>query len=249
MSDKAVKDMQQEAYLKAMGIDIWLPRGAAESTTDTVSVDRTITEVAAANPAAPMADEAISRLDWSALQARVSTCTQCELHRGRTHTVFGVGNPQADLLIIGEAPGADEDRQGEPFVGRAGQLLTAMLKAIRFDRQDVYIANILKCRPPNNRDPKAEEVSLCSHYLERQIELIQPKLILAVGRIAAQRLLQTDSSLAKMRGRVFQYAAGNIPLIVTYHPAYLLRTPSDKGKAWQDLLFVQRTLGGLANSD
>jgi len=237
-------NLTQKAYLKAMGIDIWLRRDAAGPECDAPlpgGPSPAADPIAAGGPAA--SDDELSRLDWQALQAKVSACTLCELHQGRTQTVFGVGNQQADLLIIGEAPGAEEDRQGQPFVGRAGQLLTAMLKAIKLERQDVYIANILKCRPPNNRDPKAEEARLCSQYLKRQIELIQPKLILAVGRIAAQRLLQTDSSLSKLRGQLHQYALTNTPIIVTYHPAYLLRTPSDKGKAWQDLLFVQRTLG------
>ncbi len=232
-------DARQQAYLKAMGIDIWRVREAGELPDPPAVPEAT----SAPAPSADVMQNDVADLDWPDLEARVSTCTLCELHEGRTQTVFGVGNRQADLLIIGEAPGAEEDRQGEPFVGRAGQLLTAMLKAIHFERQDVYIANILKCRPPNNRDPKPEEAALCSRYLKRQIELIQPKVILAVGRIAAQRLLQSDASLSKLRGQLHLYSLTNTPLIVTYHPAYLLRTPSDKRKAWQDLLFVQRTLG------
>jgi len=182
--------------------------------------------------------------DWSGLQTAVQACTRCELHQTRTQTVFGVGNPSADLLIIGEAPGADEDKQGEPFVGRAGQLLNAMLQAIQLTRGDVYIANILKCRPPNNRDPRPEEAALCSAWLKRQIELIQPKLILALGRIAGQRLLQVDTPLAKLRGAIHTLPMTQTPLIVTYHPAYLLRSPGEKRKAWEDLIFVKRTLGG-----
>jgi len=236
-------NLTQKAYLKAMGIDVWTRREPPGPDVDSSPAPEVVTRAEPGMPATPIKNDDFSGLDWQALQAKVSACTLCELHQSRTQTVFGVGNQQADLLIIGEAPGAEEDRQGEPFVGRAGQLLTAMLKAIKLERQDVYIANILKCRPPNNRDPKAEEARLCSQYLKRQIELIQPKLILAVGRIAAQRLLQTDSSLSKLRGQLHQYALTNTPIIVTYHPAYLLRTPSDKGKAWQDLLFVQRTLG------
>ncbi len=241
-------DSRQQAYLQAMGIDIWVQRDAD------IQVNA-IPLVTAANPQAdpvpsinPSSSDDLSQLDWSALQARVSACTLCELHQGRTQTVFGVGNPRAELLIIGEAPGAEEDRQGEPFVGRAGQLLNAMLKAIRLQRQEVYIANILKCRPPNNRDPKPEEAALCSQYLVRQIELIQPKLILALGRIAAQRLLQTDMNLGKMRGQLHRYTLTDTPLIVTYHPADLLRTPSDKRKAWQDLIFAQRILGDPAKA-
>jgi DNA polymerase len=149
--------------------------------------------------------------------------------------VFGVGNEQADLLVIGEAPGADEDRQGEPFVGRAGQLLNAMLLAMGFKREAVFIANIVKCRPPNNRDPKPEEALACQSYLLHQIELIRPKLILSVGRISAQNLLKTDIAVGKLRGRVHTYGEWGIPLVVTYHPAYLLRSPEQKSKAWQDL--------------
>ena len=181
-------------------------------------------------------------LDWEALQARVQSCTRCELHRSRTHTVFGVGDRQADWLVIGEAPGRDEDLQGEPFVGRAGQLLNAMLLAVGLRREQVYIANILKCRPPNNRDPRPEEVLACEPYLLRQIELIRPRLILAVGRIAAQNLLQTDTPIGKLRGRVHRFRDSGIPLIATYHPAYLLRSPLEKRKAWQDLQLAVKTL-------
>lgn len=240
-------DTRRQAYLKAMGIDIWRRREAPAG--DPPPVAKTIPAAQTPIPADSGAVDAVAALDWTALEAEVSACTLCALHAGRTQTVFGVGNQHADLLVIGEAPGAEEDRQGEPFVGRAGQLLNAMLKAIKLERQDVYIANILKCRPPDNRDPKPEEAALCSRYLQRQIELIQPKLIMAVGRIAAQRLLQTDMSLAKLRGRLHHYPPTGTPLIVTYHPAYLLRTPSDKRKAWQDLLFVQRTLGNPAKAD
>lgn len=242
-------EARRQAYLRAMGIDIWHRRElAVERGEPARQQTRSHALPAVVGEAAPVVERGRADLDWSALEAEVSACTRCELHQGRTQTVFGVGNRQADLLVIGEAPGAEEDRQGEPFVGRAGQLLTAMLKAIQLQRQDVYIANILKCRPPNNRDPKPEEAAECSRYLKRQIELIQPALILAVGRIAAQRLLQTDMSLAKLRGRLHRYPLTDTPLIVTYHPAYLLRTPSDKAKAWQDLLFVQQELGDRAKA-
>ena len=177
----------------------------------------------------------VPNVDWDGLRQQVATCTRCDLHRGRTQTVFGVGNQHADWLIIGEAPGAEEDKRGEPFVGRAGQLLDAMLAAINLDRTQAYIANILKCRPPNNRDPQANEVACCEPYLQQQIALIKPKLILAVGRIAAQNLLKTDLPLARLRGQTHHYGENQIPVIVTYHPAYLLRTPSDKRKAWEDL--------------
>ena len=162
----------------------------------------------------------------------------CELSQSRTNTVFGVGNPDADWMIIGEAPGAEEDRQGEPFVGRAGKLLDQMLFAVGLSRERVFIANILKCRPPNNRDPKADEAASCRDYLEQQIALIQPKIILAVGRIAAQNLLGSDEPVGRMRGR--PHDLDGIPLVVTYHPAYLLRSPSQKQKSWHDLCLARR---------
>lgn len=181
----------------------------------------------------------------NALQTTVSQCVACPLHQGRTQTVFGVGNEQAELMVIGEAPGFYEDQRGEPFVGPAGQLLTAMLKAIKFERSDVYIANILKCRPPNNRDPLPEEVSQCTPFLLEQINFIKPKVILAVGRIASHYLLNTKASLDSLRGKLYEYGERKTPLIVTYHPAYLLRNPADKRKAWVDLQFVQKTLADL----
>jgi len=187
----------------------------------------------------------------SVLRERVAGCTACaELCRTRTQTVFGVGNTSAEWLVIGEAPGAEEDRQGEPFVGRAGQLLNAMLLAIGLPRETVFIANILKCRPPGNRDPKPEEVARCLPYLSNQIALLKPKVILAVGRIAAQNLLATDAPLARLRGKLHSFGEAGTPLVITYHPAYLLRTPSDKRKAWEDLKFARATyakiVGGSA---
>ncbi len=184
----------------------------------------------------------ISDDPWPRLKDSVATCTACSLHTTRTQTVFGVGNTAAKLMIIGEAPGFNEDKQGEPFVGRAGQLLTAMLKTMQLTREDVYIANILKCRPPENRDPKAEEVALCTGFLDKQIALVQPDLLLAVGRIAAHYLLKTKASLESMRNKLHHYPQSNTPLIITYHPAYLLRNPADKKKAFMDLQFVQKTL-------
>jgi DNA polymerase len=156
--------------------------------------------------------------------------------------VFGVGNREADLLVIGEAPGADEDRQGEPFVGRAGQLLTAMLRAISLAREDVYIANILKCRPPGNRNPAPDEVDRCLSFLHRQIALIKPRLILAVGAVPAHNLLSTEAPVGSLRGKVHSYGEDAVPLLVTYHPAYLLRQPAAKAKAWQDLQKARRLL-------
>jgi uracil-DNA glycosylase len=188
-------------------------------------------------------EQKISTLNWQELRLAVNNCKACDLYKTRNNPVFGVGNPDADLLVIGEAPGANEDKQGEPFVGRGGQLLTNMLSAIGFKREDYYIANILKSRPPNNRDPSLQEVKACTPYLLRQISLIKPKLILAVGRIAAQYLLSTDASMASLRGNLYHFGIKKIPLLVTYHPAYLLRSPREKRKAWQDMLCVKKQLG------
>lgn len=187
-----------------------------------------------------LTDEQISCLDWDALQQAVAVCTRCELHRTRTQTVFGVGDREADWMFVGEAPGAEEDRQGEPFVGRAGKLLDAMLAAVGRKREEVYIANVLKSRPPNNRDPHGEEVQQCGAYLLRQIDLVRPRLLIAMGRFAAQSLLNTTRPISKLRGEVFEHAASGTPLVVTYHPAYLLRNPLDKRKAWQDLCLIRR---------
>jgi DNA polymerase len=182
--------------------------------------------------------------DWQTLKTRVKNCTDCKLRAGCTQTVFGVGDEQAEWLLVGEAPGAEEDRLGEPFVGQAGRLLDNMLAAIGLGRgKNVYIANVLKCRPPGNRNPEPDEVAKCSPHLLKQIALIQPKLIVAMGRFAAQTLLATDATIASLRGRVHRYAG--VPLIVTYHPAYLLRNLPDKAKAWADLRFAVKTMEGL----
>jgi DNA polymerase len=181
---------------------------------------------------------------WVELKQQVPACTACGLHKSRTQTVFGVGDENADWMLIGEAPGAEEDRLGDPFVGQAGKLLDNMLAAIGLKRgENVYIANVLKCRPPGNRNPEPEEVGKCTPFLKRQIALIQPKLIIAMGRFAAQTLLASDASIASMRGRMFRYEG--VPLIVTYHPAYLLRTLPDKAKAWEDLVFAKKTMATL----
>jgi len=182
---------------------------------------------------------------WIPLKTAVSSCTRCALHQTRTQTVFGVGDENADWMLIGEAPGAEEDRLGDPFVGQAGKLLDNMLAAIGLSRRNnVYIANVLKCRPPGNRNPTPEEVEKCTPHLLQQIELIKPKLILAMGRFAAQTLLKSDASIASLRGRLHSYAG--VPLIVTYHPAYLLRTLEDKAKAWEDLVFARKVMSGAA---
>lgn len=176
----------------------------------------------------------INDMDWDTLRQAVADCRKCQLCEGRTQTVFGVGDRQAKLMVVGEAPGYHEDQQGEPFVGRAGQLLTAILHAFHLQREQIYIANVLKCRPPNNRDPAIEEVVKCTPYLERQVELLNPNLIIAVGRYAAHFLLETNISLSRLRGKIHQFRQTTIPLIVSYHPAYLLRNPADKRKAFED---------------
>ena len=230
--------IDQDAYLQVLGIERWQLREPACAASVVNKPKEQVIE-----SQFPALDE---RLDWPELKTKVQTCTACDLHASRTQTVFGVGNEQADWMIIGEAPGADEDRQGEPFVGRAGQLLNAMLTAIGLARDAVYIANVLKCRPPNNRDPHPEEVRRCEPYLNRQIELVNPKILLVVGRIAAQNLLNSDLSLAKLRGKPHYYGESEIPMVVTYHPAYLLRSPREKRKAWQDLLLARAMSMGSA---
>jgi DNA polymerase len=200
-------------------------------------------------PAASLGRESAAvAAEWESLRAEVLSCTKCPLHVSRTQGVFGVGSREAQFLVIGEAPGADEDRKGEPFVGRAGQLLDSMLRAIGLSRDsNVYIANVLKSRPPNNRDPQPAEVAACIPYLKRQIALLNPRLMLAVGRIAAQNLLGTDLALSRLRGKVHRFGELNTPLIVTYHPAYLLRSPAEKRKAWEDLKFARHHFRQLMN--
>ena len=218
-----LEESRRRQYLAAMDIPLWERRPPRAVGTAAV--------VSAMATAADLGPE------WQTLQDAVRTCTKCGLHKTRTQTVFGVGNPAASWMFIGEAPGADEDKQGEPFVGRAGQLLNAMLFAMGLKREEVYIANVLKCRPPGNRDPQPEEVAQCEPYLIRQIEHIRPKLIVALGRHAAHSLLKTDVPLARLRGQRLSYHG--IPLVVTYHPAYLLRSPGEKRKAWDDLTLAK----------
>ena len=227
-----VRTVRQSAYLKALGITEWLLKDSSSSM-GSDSIDP-IVETAPTARAQPGSDH-IDSLDWKGLETQIAGCRLCELHRHRTQAVPGVGNQQAEWMIIGEAPGEQEDIQGEPFVGRAGLLLNNMLSALGLSREVVYIANIVKCRPPGNRDPHVDEIKACHGYLQRQIDLIQPDIILAVGRVAAQTLLQTDAPVGRMRGKVHNYAEANIPLVVTYHPAYLLRKPTEKYKAWADL--------------
>lgn len=225
---------RRRAALSALDVPVWRLR--------TGTVPNTTTEASAPPPApaSKVARENTENLDWEALQSVVSVCTRCELHKTRTQTVFGVGARDARWMVIGEAPGQEEDRRGEPFVGRAGQLLNSMLEAVGLAREEVYIANILKCRPPHNRDPRLEEVASCEGYLQQQIALVEPIILLCVGRVAAQHLLKTQAPLAKLRAQRHVYGPRQIPVVVTYHPAYLLRAPQEKRRAWQDLLFAQR---------
>jgi uracil-DNA glycosylase family 4 len=232
-------------YLDALGLKSWTLRtahGSADAPSLVIASRAQSAAPAARSAPSPVRDVSATReagADWEELRARVAACTRCSLSATRTQTVFGVGNPHADWLIVGEAPGAEEDRRGEPFVGRAGQLLNSMLHAIGLAREQVYIANVLKCRPPGNRDPGATEAAECLPYLERQIALLKPKIMLAVGRIAAQNLLRTEKTLGALRQQVHRFGLSQVPLVVTYHPAYLLRTPTEKRKAWEDLKFAR----------
>lgn len=211
-------------YLAAMGIDVWVSKAALPESQPLVAEQTPV----------------ITLENWQSLQAEVAECKACGLCETRKNTVFGAGNQQAEWLFIGEGPGQHEDEQGEPFVGKAGLLLTEMIRAMGLAREQVFITNIVKCRPPDNRDPHKDEISACQPYLQRQIQLIQPKIILAVGRIAAQTLLATDAPVSRLRGQVHQL--NNIPLVVVYHPAYLLRSLLEKRKAWQDLQLAMQTL-------
>jgi uracil-DNA glycosylase len=240
--------------LEEMGITpIWRLRTAQAAA---VVAEPEATALERGDEAAPVAHEPMSRaqpegrradimrMEWPGLKASVAACTACALHARRNKTVFGVGDENADWMFVGEGPGADEDAQGEPFVGQAGRLLDSMLAAISLRRgDDVYIANVVKCRPPGNRNPEAAEALACEPYLHRQIDLIRPRLIIALGKVAAVNLLAREASVTSMRGKLHEYRG--IPLIVTYHPAYLLRNLPDKAKAWADLCFAVETMRGL----
>jgi DNA polymerase len=259
-----VKD-RREQVLEEMGLGpVWRLRGRAADEVEAPPAPR-IPAPAKVEPPRPaprrpapvpgisgtaridLADDRAARIvkmEWPELKEAVKGCTACGLRKTCTQTVFGVGDEQADWLLVGEAPGAEEDARGEPFVGQAGRLLDNMLAAIGLARgKNVYICNVLKCRPPGNRNPEPFEVAQCSPHLLRQLELIKPKLILAMGRFAVQTLLGTEASIASLRGRLHRYQG--VPLIVTYHPAYLLRNLPDKAKAWEDLCFARGTIAGL----
>ena len=253
---------RQQALLQAMSLRVWVlpdvepaPPAAlmVESATEVAAEIATevATEVATApqtiSPTARADLADLSALNWSALRDSVAACRACGLCESRTQTVFGVGHPRAHWMVVGEAPGEDEDRQGEPFVGASGQLLDRMLAALQLSRspggapeRSVYIANTLKCRPPRNRNPSAEELALCEPFLVRQIELLQPRIILAMGRFAVQTLLRNDAPIGRLRGQVHRYQG--VPLVVTYHPAYLLRSLGEKARAWEDLCLAADTV-------
>jgi uracil-DNA glycosylase family 4 len=256
--------LPREEILKELELlPVWRPRTPTPKTQQAAepAMEIAATPAAADTPTAPMADitetptqetivppsfrkAEIAEMDWETLKAAVEACEACSLASTRTQTVFGVGDRNAEWLFVGEAPGAEEDRRGEPFVGQAGKLLDNMLAAISLRRGDnVYIANVLKCRPPENRDPHGEEVVKCDPFLKRQVELIKPRLIVAMGRFAAQSLLSTDSAIGALRGKLHDY--NGVPVIVTYHPAYLLRNLNDKAKAWEDLCYARRTMRDL----
>ena len=241
-------ESRRHRYLQAMQVDVWLSRGRSPRAPVAPAVgapDATETVIPPAKDDADAVAKAAGKA-LAELEAVVSGCRRCELHVGRTQTVFGTGDTRARCMIIGEAPGAEEDARGEPFVGRAGQLLNAMLRAIGMSRDAVYIANIIKCRPPKNRDPRPEEMAACSPYLDRQISLVKPRVILAVGRVAAQHLLASTTAIGRMRGQRYFYEkcddGARIPVVVTYHPAYLLRSPLEKRKSWEDLRRVRQLL-------
>jgi uracil-DNA glycosylase len=252
-------DERHRAMLAEMGVRLW-PGPDPVQGTSLGGTESSLTREPAGNPAmatappaAPVPSNApesvvvarplvaVDSMQWDALADAVANCRACRLCEGRTRTVFGVGDTQPEWLIVGEAPGENEDLQGEPFVGPAGKLLDNMLKAIGLDRgKKVYIANVLKCRPPGNRNPEPEEVAQCEPFLRRQVELLRPRIILAMGRFAAQSLLASTEPIGKLRGRAHEYLG--VPVVVTYHPAYLLRNLPDKAKAWADLCFAQELM-------
>ena len=251
-------------FIEEMGLGpLWTLRRrsaeAGESEATAIAVDASRAAMLAERPkaAAPVPNasvdrgdrvERLGRMDWPALKAAVADCRACALAKSRTQAVFGVGDEGAEWLLVGEAPGAEEDARGEPFVGQAGRLLDNMLASIGLKRgTNVYIANVLKCRPPGNRNPGADEVVQCSPHLARQIELIKPRLIIAMGRFAAQTLLDTDAAIARLRGKLHRYRG--VPLLVSYHPAYLLRSLPDKAKAWEDLCLARRVMADLKAAD
>ena len=233
-------DQRRIQMLDAMGIQYWVRRDLPADQHDEVTPEREpLQESLESTPghAMPRTPES-----WESLQLMVKNCRKCSLSQSRQNTVFGAGDKNARVMVIGEAPKEDEDFQGLPFVGRAGLLLNQMLLAAGLSRESVYIVNILKCRPPGNRSPEVEEVKTCDDYLRQQISLIQPQVILATGAVAAKNLLQSDEAIGQLRGKLYRYSDSKIPLLVTYHPSYLLRKPSEKTKSWQDLQLLMKQL-------
>jgi uracil-DNA glycosylase len=234
-------------YYREMGIHDFYRQPVAESTaSEPIEPGSRANEVVAAGRAADLFESQLTVITdkpgaLRAIRDDIGDCTRCRLHKGRKNIVFGVGNANADLMFVGEGPGADEDEQGEPFVGRAGQLLNNMIAAMGLQRRDVYIANVVKCRPPQNRTPEKDECDTCSPFLMRQIEVIRPKVIVALGAVAAKNLLAMNDSMASLRGRWYEFKGAR--LAVTYHPAYLLRDPRQKKEAWKDLQMVMKYLG------
>ena len=242
MSDheEVLLDQRRRQMLDVMGIQYWVRRDLPADQHDEVIPEHEPQQ----ESQEPMPEQSIPQLpaDWESLQLAVSNCRKCSLCQSRRNTVFGTGDQNARVMVIGEAPGEEEDRQGLPFVGRAGLLLNQMLLAAGLSRESVYIANILKCRPPGNRNPDVQEVKACHGYLQQQIALIQPEVIFSAGGVAAKNLLQSDEAVGKLRGRIRHYGESKIPLLVTYHPSYLLRKPSEKAKSWQDLQLLMKQL-------
>ena len=232
----ALPQITRLQYLDAMGICVWQSRFMPTAPVEKENLPAAVENL-------PVAPEILPADSWEKLREQVSSCQLCTLCTTRTQTVFGEGNLNADWFFIGEAPGENEDLQGRPFVGEAGQLLTQMIRTMSLTREEVFIANILKCRPPQNRDPHANEINHCRDYLHRQIALVKPKIIIAVGRIAAQTLLETNTTIGKLRGQVHHIE--NTPLIAIYHPSYLLRSLTEKRKAWQDLQFALQTFKSI----
>ena len=237
---------RQREYLDAMGIQAWSLRHQEAMSVDLAAVaPAPVVATAELELQAPVVAEPAGADVWQRLAYQVSQCTACSLHQNRTQAVFGAGNQQADWMIVGEVPGLDEDRQGEPFVGPTGQLLEAMLQAVGLQRAQVFITNILKCRPLN-RDPRPEELQQCQGFLRHQIALVQPRVILALGASAARALLDTPASIGQLRGQHHVYSETAIPVVVSYHPAYLLRTPAEKRQSWQDLQLAQQIVSATA---
>lgn len=233
-------DQRRAQMLDVMGIQYWVRRDLPADQHEKVAPEREpLPESQESTPGQTMPQKLET---WESLQLVVRDCRKCSLSQSRKNTVFGAGDQNARVMVIGEAPGEDEDSQGLPFVGRAGLLLNQMLLAAGLSRKSVYIANILKCRPPGNRNPEVEEVKSCHDYLQQQISLIQPEVILAVGGVAAKNLLQSDDAVGRLRGKLYRYGESKIPLLVTYHPSYLLRKPSEKTKSWQDLQLLMKQL-------